>query len=182
MTFEITRSTRLKVTTEQVKALQEMNGISHSCPSESKAINYKIDQYKQPMAIQVTSVTSDAHSATIQVELSHGYEIRQRVVKDHSGINTSNKAQKDSWQNGYWNNIFWTTQNNGNAINVKANDILDVVKTENGQEVPVAAIDIIAVHPKGQIIEPGTDRIADENYIFANVIHAPLYNPNTARK
>lgn len=163
----------LPVTSENTDALKALRGGTFGCPSKSKPVNYLFDQYVHNMLIKVNSVNSRGSKATIEIDLPPGYEVRQRVEINSLGVDRTNRKEREGHLgNNYWKNIFWINEEGKKGFTVSPNNILDIIKVTNGLEIPVATIDIIKVHPQGEVIEK--DRIADEDYIFADVRHATL--------
>ena len=129
----------------------KMQGCNFGCPSVSKSIVYGFGpKYQEKMTIGVLGVENK--SANVQVTLPTGYEVKKRIpgpVRNET-IGEGLLAYK---------------------LNARKDDLLDIV--EAGGETPVATIEVIAVHPKGEIVREYI--VADEDYIFANVLHPVIH-------
>ncbi len=151
-----------------IEILRRMSGTSHGCPSKGKTMHYKFDNYKQQMGLTVNSVTTNGSEgsfvANIKIDLPEGYEARKRVENGTTKHLTPQERGKDT----YWVNLFWTKGENNN-LTVAPNDLLDIVRIKDGSETPVATIDILDVHPEGQIVGGSP---VEWDYIFANLLHA----------
>src|SRR3989338_1996775 len=122
----------------------QMQGCNFGCPSISKSIVYGFGaKFTEKMTIGVLGVENN--SAKVQVTLPIGYEVRKRTL----GPVQSQQADEAT--------IY--------TVAAGKNDLLDIVG--RGSD-PIATIEVIAVHPKGEIVREGI--VADEDYIYANVL------------
>ena len=127
-----------------------MQGCNFGCPSVSKSIVYKFgDKYSKKMTIGVLGVENK--SANVQVTLPKEFEVRKRT----GGPVSNETANEDT--------VY--------KLVAEKDDLLDIVEAKG--DIPVATIEVIAVHPKGEFVREGI--LANEDYIFANVLHPTKY-------